>query len=136
MATRHQPSAPTILVVEDESSVREVMARFLEDVGYRVLTADDGDMAWSLLRDGKEAVALIVTDVIMPNMTGPELAERALTLSSPPRILLISGYPQMKLPPKHAFLSKPFRPHQFLDAIERLIGSRDSSPTSTTAPQP
>src|SRR5215208_1189379 len=65
---------PTVLVVDDDDSVREYMARVLEDQGYRVLLASNGLEALHLVARHSPAIHLVVSDVLMPIMSGPELA--------------------------------------------------------------
>lgn len=86
-----------ILLVEDESSVRELGAEYLNHLGYKVLTAENGPAALKVLTSG-EHIDLLFTDVIMPGgMTGPELANKARELNPQLKILFTSGYPKMAL---------------------------------------
>jgi CheY-like chemotaxis protein len=84
--------APTVLVVDDERSVRVYMARVLESDGYRVLEAQNGIDALSVLENevtGK--VLLVVTDVVMPHMDGMDLARKIASRPSAPPVLFVSG---------------------------------------------
>jgi PAS domain S-box-containing protein len=86
-----------ILLVEDESSVRELGAEYLAYLGYQVLTAENGPAALEILKQN-EHIDLLFTDVIMPGgMTGPELATKARELYPQIKILFTSGYPKMAL---------------------------------------
>lgn len=85
------PSA-TLLVVDDDATVRRVLQISLERAGFRVLAAEHGVQALQLLDANPGAVDLILTDVVMPEMDGVTLAERVLTRPSPPRLLFMSGY--------------------------------------------
>jgi len=82
----------TILVVEDEAAIRRLAKRVLESAGYTVLTANDGVDALRVLAEHGSAVDLLLTDVIMPNMNGPELAARVVELHPSTRVLYTSGY--------------------------------------------
>ncbi len=82
----------TILVVEDEIAIRRLAKRVLESAGYLVLTANDGVDALRVLAEHGSAVDLLLTDVIMPNMNGPELAARVAELYPSTRVLYASGY--------------------------------------------
>jgi CheY-like chemotaxis protein len=83
----------TILLVEDEQPVRRVGKRILESLGYRVLEAGGGDEALALIADGTR-VDLLVSDVVMPAMTGPEVRRRLLERRPGLRTVFVSGYPR------------------------------------------
>jgi PAS domain S-box-containing protein len=82
----------TILLVEDEDVVRRLARRALEAAGYDVLESGDGAGALQLLATTSRTVSLIVTDVVMPGMSGPEVAARAAQLKPGIRVLFMSGY--------------------------------------------
>jgi two-component system, cell cycle sensor histidine kinase and response regulator CckA len=114
-----EPTAPlvtpgdgdeTILLVEDELVVRRLVAEILEANGYSVLQAADGPSALELLRRHTGAVDLLVTDVVMPGMSGPEVAGAVATMRPGTHVLYISGYTDSHgtLEPEIAFLQKPF----------------------------
>jgi CheY-like chemotaxis protein len=119
----------TVLVVEDEAAVRAVAVRALTSAGYRVLSADGGKAALEVLSRATGPIHLLLTDVVMPGMSGPELA-RALQERLPSlRVLFMSGYATDTIGPRaglelgDALLTKPFTPsalvarvRQFLDA--------------------
>jgi CheY-like chemotaxis protein len=106
----------TILLVEDEELVRELLCEMLQLHGYHVLVAAQGYDALQLCAHLDEAIHLLVTDVVMPHMNGYELAERLTSVYPDLRVLLISGYAgeladsHDRLPPHTAFLQKPFTP--------------------------
>jgi CheY-like chemotaxis protein len=79
------------MVVDDEEAVRRYLTRVLVDEGYHVLAAGDGLEALALLEQTPTRIDLVITDVLMPGMTGPELAERLATRPSPPPVLFVSG---------------------------------------------
>src|SRR4051794_27136861 len=82
----------TVLVVEDEEIVRELVCEVLEDQGYNVLCAMDGIEALDLAENYDGEIHLLVTDVIMPHMNGPELAGKLSRLRPDMRVLYVSGY--------------------------------------------
>ena len=84
----------TILVVEDDEDVRDHTIELLRELGYRVIEAHDGPAALRVLARPAQTVHLLITDVVMPSMSGRELAERARGLVPDLRILFISGYPR------------------------------------------
>ena len=76
LTDEHDDDAPTVLVVDDESEVRSLVAEILRGSGYRVIVAPDGDAAIALLERAHRRVDLLVTDVVMPVMSGTDLAAR------------------------------------------------------------
>jgi len=82
----------TVLIAEDEEAVRDLASEFLESAGYRVLTAKDGTEALGVAERCDEAIHLLLTDVVMPRMRGPELAKRLKGLRNGLRVIYMSGY--------------------------------------------
>jgi PAS domain S-box-containing protein len=93
-AYRHAATGETILVVEDEEALREVTERIFTRSGYRVLTAAHGAEALALAAAHDGPIDLLVTDVVMPNMLGKEVAERMQLLRPDIEVLYMSGYAQ------------------------------------------
>ncbi|MFQ5766864.1 MAG: ATP-binding protein [Acidobacteriota bacterium] len=122
----------TVLVCEDETTVREVVCDVLRASGYSVLSAETGRDALEKAARHPEPVAALVTDVIMPEMSGPILAEAMLAHHPGLRVLFISGYPGDLLDPAtmrrhgHRFLGKPFSPADLQSSLRQII--------DTTAP--
>jgi PAS domain S-box-containing protein len=115
----------TILVAEDEDPVRRIVVTTLARAGYQVLEAPDGPNALSTARDHEGPIHLLVTDVVMPGMRGPELAERLARARTGVRVLFISGYTdQADLGGdgnlRRAFLAKPFTPEE-LRTVVRVV---------------
>jgi CheY-like chemotaxis protein len=104
----------TILLVEDELVVRRLVAELLESNGYTVLQAGDGPSALELLRRHTGPLDLLVTDVVMPGMSGPDVAGAVAAMRPGTEVLYISGYTDSSvghhgvLEPGIAFLQKPF----------------------------
>ena len=107
---------PAILIVDDDSEVRVIVAEFLEDFGYRVLQASGGAEALSLLAQTPD-VRMLITDVRMPDMSGLELADLATQRQGDLKVILISGYfmPQQV---ERRFLRKPFRMKELEAAVQ------------------
>ena len=83
----------TILLVEDEARLREVICEILESAGYRVLTARNALEATSMFNEYKTIVRLLVTDVVLPGQSGSDLGNDLRSISPKLRIIFISGYP-------------------------------------------
>ena len=122
----HDPHGATILVVEDEPDVREVVAAELKNFGYRVFTASDGPEALEIL-ESESDIDLLFSDVVMPRgMNGEELAREAIRRRPELKVLLTSGYPPAELRERQALgvfrvLQKPYRVEDLLRSIsERL----------------
>jgi len=117
-----------ILVVEYEAVVRSMMARGLRKHGFTVIEATHGAEALGHLRDGRQPVSVLVTDVVMPGLSGRELAERAVAISPDTRILFVSGHAEDVIG-RHGFggveshfLQKPYTPTILAGRIEELLG--------------
>jgi two-component system cell cycle sensor histidine kinase/response regulator CckA len=113
-----------VLVVEDESSVRALVASILLGAGYRVTAARAVDDALRQIARSPEPVALVITDMVMPGGGGPKLARILSDRPSPPRMLFISGYSNLtpdELVPYGRLLPKPFTPAQLLAAVEQSL---------------
>jgi len=109
-----ESGSETILLVEDEPVVRHLVAEILEASGYTVLQAGDGPSALELLRRHHGMLHLLVTDVVMPGMSGPEVGQSVTSMRPGTQVLYISGYTDSAighhgvLEPGIAFLQKPF----------------------------
>jgi CheY-like chemotaxis protein len=117
----------TIVLAEDEAVVRELTASILRRAGYTVLVGANGDEALHVYEDHPGRVALLVTDVVMPRMSGRVLAERIRERQPGIPVLFMSGYTDDALV-RHgvqtgelAFLAKPFTPRALTTAVRRLI---------------
>jgi two-component system, LytTR family, response regulator AlgR len=110
-----------ILVVDDDHELGKVIARDLEDRGFRVLLAKDGSEAWELLLHGGEVIEAVVTDIQMPNLDGLGLAERMRGLPNPPPVVFISGRDQHAVTPAQPFLFKPFDPDDLATLLRQLL---------------
>ena len=117
----------TILVVEDEDTVRRVTARLLERLGYQVTTASSAEEALQILEGRGTPFSLVLTDVVMPGLTGIELAEVLRQREPDIRILFMSGYPSRELgrspdDPPSPFLPKPFSVHDLSRMVRASLG--------------
>jgi len=104
----------TILLVEDEEPLRRVCAEFLGQLGYNVLPASNGKEALALVDAYSDQIDLLITDVLMPELTGPELARTLLSIRPGLKVIYISGYSDGSLArdgilnPETILMHKPF----------------------------
>lgn len=125
------PPAPaggfTILLVEDDGSVRALVKDLLRAMAYRVLEADNGDAALVLEKQFKEPIHLLLTDVIMPGISGAELARTFQEIRPDARVLFMSGYAHEAiggegvLEPGLQFIQKPFSPRELLEKVRHVL---------------
>jgi CheY-like chemotaxis protein len=114
-------------MVEDEGAVLIAAVRILNSDGYKVLSRSDPTHALDVLADVATDLSILVTDVVMPRMSGVDLARRAQELRPGLPVLFLSGYSQdtstglASLPPGSAVLPKPFTRRSLLDAISALL---------------
>jgi len=117
----------TILLAEDDAGVRGVAQSSLEAAGYRVLAADNGATALEILKAEKQPVDLLFTDLMMPGMSGKELAEKAAGLASGLKVLFMSGYTddiiadQGILEAGTHFIQKPFSPVDLTRKVREIL---------------
>jgi PAS domain S-box-containing protein len=131
-ASRPRSRGETVLVVEDEDSVRRVTRRILAKGGYNVLTAAGGEEALEICDRADQTIDLLLTDVIMPGILGPELVTRANDLRPRLAVLFMSGYADQLI--KHStesgdeipFVEKPFTAETLLAGVDDVL-SRDAS---------
>jgi two-component system cell cycle sensor histidine kinase/response regulator CckA len=130
----------TVLIVEDDLALRTLLARFFRLYGYEVLEARDGDEALLICETQKGVIHIMITDVVMPRMSGRELANRLTPLHPEMQIFYMSGYSDSELAPfgiaepSKTIIPKPFRPldlvrkvREFLDTSKEVL---DNSPPS------
>ncbi len=119
----------TVLLVEDEDAVRSLVRQVLAAEGYRVLTAGDGDEALRMASDHGRGIDLLLTDLVMPGMTGRELALHLQPLHPETRILFMSGYSTAaygesgELGERAQFLHKPFTPEALVRRVRELLAA-------------
>ncbi len=117
----------TVLLVEDDTGVRDLVFRVLIQGGYRVLTASNGSEALSMLHENAEPIHMLVTDMVMPQMSGWELANHVFKHHPDIKVLFMSGYMSNTvvhhecLNPEIAFIQKPFSPGEFLRKLRETL---------------
>ena len=116
----------TILVVEDAESIRRMVCAMLNQAGYRCLDAENGDAALRLLLSDPDAVDLVLTDVMMPTMGGPELARHVAQARPDLRVIFMSGFSEDPIVRSiertpHLFMSKPFTAGTLMDKVRQAL---------------
>jgi two-component system, cell cycle sensor histidine kinase and response regulator CckA len=120
--------------VEDEDAVRDLASHILETLGYEVLTASSGPEALALYEQHSGALNLLVTDMVMPEMNGRELARAVKTKDARIKVLYISGYAgdvflgDSELDPGSILLTKPFTPEALATRVREVL---DQEPEPT-----
>jgi two-component system cell cycle sensor histidine kinase/response regulator CckA len=130
LASPPRASGEMVLLVEDEPAVRQMASRALREYGYRVVEASRGSEALEILGRDDGNIRLLLTDVVMPEMDGPELARLASVQRPGLAVLFMSGYTDDEitrrglLEKEQPFLQKPFTPESLSEQIERLLRER------------
>lgn len=124
---RETRRAETVLVVEDDARVRSLVAQVLERGGYRVLVAEGGDEALSICREIDVPLDLLLTDTVMPGLSGCEVAAEVVRMREHTRVLFMSGYTDDAMErygvllDEVQFLAKPFKPEVLLRAVRKAL---------------
>jgi len=130
-------AAKTILVVDDDEFIRSMLRDFLEDAGFSVITEPDGFSACRHALNDPSSIDLLVCDILMPKINGPETYQALRRLKPDLRAIFISGYPNgyemaRKDSIKADFFPKPLNLGQFIVKIQELLGVRGDARTGVT----
>jgi len=118
-----------VLIVEDDESARELMRKALAPHGYSILEARDVWDALTIARSRSAPIDLLLTDIVMPDMNGPQLAQHIVTMHPKVRVLYVSGFPQASIigsstvSERVSFLPKPFVPGALLASVREALDS-------------
>jgi two-component system cell cycle response regulator CpdR len=116
-----------ILLAEDDNDMRQFLTRALKNAGYDVVSFDNGKSAYDRLRE--EPFSLLLSDIVMPEMDGIELARRATELDPDLKVMFITGFaavalnPDSEAPRDASVLSKPFHLRDLVNEVERLLAA-------------
>jgi len=127
VAVKSSAGTETILLVEDEAVVRDLVCEILRESGYLVMSAPSGADAMNVTAGYSQPIDLLITDVVMPEMSGPELANTLRRARGEMRVLYMSGYTddavlvRKGLPENCAFIRKPYTPQQFLQKVRETL---------------
>ena len=117
--------SPKILLAEDDNDMRRFLVKALEKAGYKVMSYDNGASAYDRLRE--EPFSLLLTDIVMPEMDGIELARRATEIDPDLKVMFITGFaavalnPDSKAPKDAKILSKPFHLRDLVNEVEKML---------------
>jgi CheY-like chemotaxis protein len=126
--SEHAIDRPLLLLVEDEPSLRTLVVSVLEDRGYEVLQAGNGLDAIELAERHRGRIDLLLTDIVMPGLSGPELAHRLRRLRPGLEVLFMSGYNDSRVVSRGVeqanvnLLVKPFTPSELINRVRDLAG--------------
>ena len=121
-----EPAARRLLIVEDDENVRWLLSKVLADAGYEVDVAGDGLQGWESIKGATGAgrpYHLVVSDVVMPEMDGIELAGRIASAFPDVSVILMSGYTQGPLPENIVFMKKPFTGQEMVSRVKDVLSS-------------
>jgi two-component system cell cycle sensor histidine kinase/response regulator CckA len=126
--SHHDRATGTVLLVEDYDDLRELIQEILKAAGYQVLSAPDGAAGLTLSREHSGEIDVLLTDVVMPNMLGPDLADQMKADNPALRVLFMSGHAQpalgmTTLTPDIQLLQKPFMEDELLDKLHEVMAA-------------
>ncbi len=130
----HESGRGTILFCDDEPQIRHTMCQYLRQAGYFVIDAGDGQAGLEQAETFDQPIDLLISDVVMPNMGGPELAAKLRTRQPGIAVLLVSGHTGDQLDRSGldlsttSFLQKPFRPSELLRRAREVMNQRAANP--------
>ena len=114
-----------ILLAEDDNDMRRFLEKALDNAGYQVVAFDNGASAYNRLRE--EPFTLLLTDIVMPEMDGIELARRASEIDPDMKVMFITGFaavalnPDSNAPKEAKVLSKPFHLRDLVNEVEKML---------------
>src|SRR3954463_753479 len=127
-----------ILLAEDDNDMRRFLVKALENAGYNVASFDNGLSAYNRLRE--EPFELLLTDIVMPEMDGIELARKATELDPDIKVMFITGFaavalnPDSRAPKDAKVLSKPFHLRDLVNEVERMMAAWGADPGALPKP--
>ena len=117
----------TLLVVEDEEPVRSLVVRLLSMLGYTILEASNAAEALEIARSSETPIHAVVTDIVMPDMNGPQLVERLSELHPEMKPVYMSGYTRgaIEMDDTIVLVQKPFSPKELARKVREALDARD-----------
>jgi DNA-binding NtrC family response regulator len=124
----------TILIADDDAVIRHVTETVLRRHNYEVITAPDGDTALRLFKEAPETIQLVISDLSMPGLRGPDLISAVRKLSPNVAALLMSGTSPVAASEDLPIILKPFSMDGFVAKVEELLSTKDRSQTQSEQP--
>lgn len=125
MTTTDTPPSHTILLVDDEQAVRAIVVKILRRANYNVLEAESGNAALEIVESHPGKIDLLLSDMYMPGLRGPEVAQKLAPKCPGIRVLFMSGYADQDsrsgVPEGANFLNKPFSGKELVTAVEAVL---------------
>jgi CheY-like chemotaxis protein len=128
----HTRQRGTILVVDDNADIQRFVNIFLENSGYAVVTASDGEEGLRVYQEHRSSIILLLTDVAMPKIGGLELADRVLEMDSELGVLFMSGDARCDYRGLEC-LAKPFHPADLIEIVRRVVNANTHSERAASA---
>jgi CheY-like chemotaxis protein len=133
----------TVLIVDDEAGLRSLVSSVLTEYGYKTITASSGAKALATIAKMDSAPDLLLTDVVMPGMSGPVLADQLLAKFGSARVLFMSGYDERQVVQRYvvekgfALIIKPFQLQALCEAVKKAIDTvpEPAIPQAAAAPE-
>jgi CheY-like chemotaxis protein len=110
-----------VLLVEDDAQVRIMTRRSLETAGYQVIEASDGQEALQLATAHRSTIDLVLTDVVMPKMGGPELVRLLRSTGAAPAVIYMSGYTTDEVLDDEVLITKPYVESELLEKVREVL---------------
>lgn len=132
------PVRQTVMVVDDEPDLRSLTSTVLTEYGYKVITAPNATKAIAMLNKMDAPPDLLLTDVVMPGMSGPMLADQLLAKFSHARVLFMSGYDERQIVQRYVvekgfdLIIKPFQLHSLCAAVKKALESMPMAPAPSS----
>jgi two-component system, cell cycle sensor histidine kinase and response regulator CckA len=125
MTTAEETRSATILLVDDEQSVRSIVMKILQRANYKVLEAESGEAALRISDSHPDRIDLLISDMYMPGLRGPEVAQALAPKRPGLRVLFMSGYADQDsragVPPGANFLNKPFSGQELAAKVDAVL---------------
>lgn len=127
----HWQGSGTVLVVDDEDTIRALARKILERVGFNVLTASDGREGLKVYRENKDAIHLVLLDMTMPHLGGEETFRELRSIDKDVRVILSSGYNEQEATSRFTgkglagFIQKPYRAQELIDLLRTILADED-----------
>jgi CheY-like chemotaxis protein len=119
---------PVILLVDDDGMIRKLTSALLQAQGYAVVQAESGSRGMECFAKYRQALAMVLSDVVMPEMSGPEMVRQILEIDPRTRVMFMTGQVEQVLPERfqtgYAVLRKPFTREALVDSVRACLSAQ------------